>query len=83
MVNEEIYYLLQKKGTKNSTASAIIRVYPDNKIEKLAGGAMLIPEKLEIYWELGYPFFQGCRQKLINKLEAKEYIRYFNQKNKK
>jgi hypothetical protein len=83
MVNEEIYYLLHKKGNKHSIANAIVRVHPDNRIEKMAGESSLIPEKLGIYWELGYPLFQGCKQKLINKSEAKEYIRYFNKKSKK
>jgi hypothetical protein len=83
MVSEEVYYLLHKKGIKNSAANAIIRVSPGNRIEKLAGESMLVPEKMEIYWELGYPFFQGCKQKLISKFEAKEYIKYFNKKNKK
>lgn len=77
MSAEDRYYFIQKKVTPNQTASAVVRVQPGKQIEKLAGGAMIIPENLEVCWEVGHPFFQGCRQRLIDKFEAQDYIRYF------
>lgn len=80
---ENRYYLVQREVTKNSTASAVIIVHPGNQIEKLAGGAMIVPKNLEVCWEVGHPVFQGCKQRLIDKFEARDYVNYFNRRNKK
>ena len=79
---ESRYYILQSKKAPNTGASAVIRVHSGNQIEKLAGGAMILPENLEVCWEVGHPIFQDCKQRLIDRIEAMEYVSYFKRKDK-